>query len=147
MLQVGDSAVLQIEGPLALAEAALDAAAAAGRAAAAAAHQAVLAREAAEAQDMTRRQAAQAQQRGLQQEGLAALREAEASLAAGRAKEAIDSVSEAMRITCAVGNVQYGSNLAAVLKQAGAMQVHILPNSQYPARTHSHSLIVYRMFG
>ena len=26
-------------------------------------------------------------------------------------------------------------------------QVHILPNSRYPARTHSHSLIVYRMFG
>ena len=24
--------------------------------------------------------------------------------------------------------------------------VHILPNSRYPARTHSHSLIAYRMF-
>ena len=122
VLQVGDSAVLRIEAPLAAAEAAIDAAAAAGRAAAAAAHQAVLAREAAEAQDMTRRQAAEAQQRGLQQEGLAALREAEASLATGRAKEAIDSVSQAMRITCAVGSVQYGPHLVSVLKQAGAMQ-------------------------
>lgn len=122
VLQVGDSAVLQIEGPLASAEAAIDAAAAAGRAAAAAAHQAILAREAAEAQDMTRRQAAEAKQRGLQQEGLASLREAEANLAAGRAKEAIGSVSEAMRITCAVGNVQYGAHLVSVLKQAGAMQ-------------------------
>ena len=28
-----------------------------------------------------------------------------------------------------------------------AAEVHILPNSRYPARTHSHSLIVYRMFG
>ena len=26
------------------------------------------------------------------------------------------------------------------------LQVHILPNSRYPARTHSHSLIVYRMY-
>jgi hypothetical protein len=26
-------------------------------------------------------------------------------------------------------------------------QVRVLPNSRYPARTHSHSLIVYRMFG
>ena len=28
-----------------------------------------------------------------------------------------------------------------------AAKVHILPNSRYPARTHSHSLIVYCMFG
>jgi hypothetical protein len=28
----------------------------------------------------------------------------------------------------------------------GMQQVHILPNSRYPARTHSHSLIAYRMF-
>ena len=26
-------------------------------------------------------------------------------------------------------------------------EVHILPNSRYPARTHSYSLISYRMFG
>ena len=27
------------------------------------------------------------------------------------------------------------------------VQVHIIPNSRYPARSHSHSLIAYRMFG
>jgi hypothetical protein len=42
---------------------------------------------------------------------------------------------------------------ASVSIRAGPMtdpdtgEVHILPNSRHPARTHSHSLIVYRMFG
>jgi hypothetical protein len=32
------------------------------------------------------------------------------------------------------------------IRDTGA-EVHILLNSRYPARTHSHSLIAYRMFG
>ena len=42
---------------------------------------------------------------------------------------------------------------ASVSIRAGPMtdpdtgEVHILPNSRHPTRTHSHSLIVYRMFG
>mgnify|MGYP007025783266 CR=1 FL=1 len=30
---------------------------------------------------------------------------------------------------------------------AKTLEVHMLPNSRYPARTRSHSLIAYRMFG
>ena len=33
-----------------------------------------------------------------------------------------------------------------IVGMCGREQVHILPNSRYPARTHSHSLIVYRMY-
>ena len=83
VLQVGDSAVLQIEGPLASAEAATM----------------LLQLQVAPPlrphikqslpeklpRHRTRDDKAEAQQRGLQQEGLASLREAEASLAAGRA--------------------------------------------------------------
>ena len=35
----------------------------------------------------------------------------------------------------------------ALGEELAELQVRILPNSQYPARSHSHSLIFYRMFG
>eukprot|EP01044_Picomonas_judraskeda_P033109 COSAG03_NODE_13112_length_516_cov_1.100719_1_plen_131_part_01 len=45
------------------------------------------------------------------------------------------------------GTVSSWGRVAALISAVPPPQVRILPNSRYPARTHSHSLIAYRMFG